>query len=327
MHVDIIIATHNRAALLDRCLSSILATGAPVEYAVTVVDNGSTDDTAAVIARLARESGGRVRGLSEALLGKSHAVNAGIAATAGPVVAFADDDQTVGPDWLPAIHRAFVEGFDFVSGPVDGEWEVPPPAWYDVRLRGAVSLCDAGRERFPQDTRNVFSGGNAAVSRDALERIGGLHTALGKIAGRFTMCEDGELLLRLKRAGCRGVYDPAMRVLHVVSRDRVSKRYFRRWHRGYGHSMALVDELHPQPVPYWFGVPRFLARRTLETVPRALRALLGGDHPGVFEQELHWWFMFGYLRGKLSARPLDPAPPLLSAERRVNGPTVREGIG
>jgi glucosyl-dolichyl phosphate glucuronosyltransferase len=236
MFVDIIIATRNRAGLLDRCLHSLLHDAAAPDFAcaITIVDNGSADETPDVIARFEHASGGRVHGLREARMGKSHAVNTALAATRGEVVAFMDDDQVVGPDWLRAIGRGFAEGFDFVSGPVYGEWEVPPPPWYDVRLRGVVSLCDYGPDRFEIGDREVFSGGNSAVTRTALERVGGLHTALGKIAGQFTLCEDGELLLRLQQAGCRGVYDPAMRVQHQVPRERISKSYFRRWHRGYG---------------------------------------------------------------------------------------------
>ncbi|MGH8711179.1 MAG: glycosyltransferase [Burkholderiales bacterium] len=317
IQIDVIIATHNRARLLDRCLRGILtaATAPEFRYAISVVDNDSTDGTSRVIAQLARESGGLVRAFGEKRLGKSFAINTGISATSGDVIAFMDDDQVAGPDWLRAIHRAFDEGFDFVTGPVHGDWEFPPPAWYDERLRGVISLCDPGPKRFELVARDVFSGGNAAVTRAAMERVGGLHTALGKIAGRSTMCEDGELLLRLKRAGFRGVYDPAMSVRHCVPSERLSRRYFRRWHRTYGFTMALIAGLHPQPVPHWFGLPRFLLRRTLESFPRMVAAQLRRDHPGVFEQELILWFMLGYLGGKLSKEQLDPAPRLLAGGR------------
>ncbi len=317
MQIDVIIATHNRARLLDRCLRSVLdAAPAPdFEYTITVVDNDSPDGTQDVIMRFARESGGRVRALSERRIGKSYAVNTALAATAGDAVALMDDDQVAGPNWLRAIRSAFDESFDFVSGPVLGDWEIAPPAWCDARLHGVVSLCDYGPDRFEMGTRDIFSGGNAAVTRAAMERVGGLHTALGKIAGRFSTCEDGELLLRLKRAGFRGVYDPAMSVRHLVPVERLSRPYFRRWHRGYGHSMALIDDLHPQPVPRWFGVPRFLVRRTIESFPRMAVAQLRGDLPGVFEQELNLWFMLGYFGGKLTNKRLDPAPPLISSGR------------
>ena len=106
----------------------------------------------------------------------------------------------------------------------------------------------------------------------------------------------------------RGVYEPRMIVAHRVPRERLTKSYFRRWHRGYGRSMALVDQLHPKPVRYWLGVPRFLIRRAAESLPRMIAARLRGDAPGAFEQELNLWFMLGFVGGKLSSSSPEPAP-------------------
>jgi glycosyltransferase involved in cell wall biosynthesis len=309
MRIDVIIATHDRAAFLEPCVRSVLASGTEldIEFTITIVDNASSDETPRAIERLMAESGGCVRGLREPRLGKSFAVNTALASTTGEVIALMDDDQIAGGEWLWAIHRTIAEGFDFVTGPVFGRWEVIQPPWYDARLRGVLSLFDGGDRRFSLDEREAFFGGNAALTRAALDRVGGFHTALGKVAGTFSMCEDCELLLRLKRAGLRGAYDPAMRVDHRVPAERVHKAYFRRWHRGYGHSMALMQSLHPLPVPRLLGVPRFLLRRAIEAAPRMLAARWRGDLPGAFEQELNLWFLLGYLGAKIRMRSPDPA--------------------
>src|SRR5262249_25518966 len=140
MRIDVIIATYNRAALLERAVRSILAARRLPEFdfAITVVDNNSTDSTREVIAGLSQESNGRARYLFEPRQGKSYAVNAAIAATDGDVIAFADDDQVMDGEWLCAIYQAFADGFDYVTGRVLGEWETEPiawPAWFDDRLR------------------------------------------------------------------------------------------------------------------------------------------------------------------------------------------------
>lgn len=303
MFIDVILASYNRAALLERAVLSLLDArrDGSFAFAVTVVDNNSSDATRAVVERLARASDGRVRYLHEARQGKSYAVNAGIAATSGEVIALADDDQEMDGEWLCAIARALRGECDYVTGRVLGAWEVAQPAWYDARLGGAVSLHDGGTEGFAhEDERAGLSGGNAALKRAALVRVGGYSTQLGKRADGFGMCEDGELLLRLRAAGMRGRYEPAMVVRHRVPAERVSKGYFRRWQRDYGASMAVLDNLHPKPVTYWRRVPRFLVRRWLEAPPRWLRARLRGDLPGAFEQELHFWFALGFLQTKLT---------------------------
>ena len=307
MLIDVIIPTFNRAALLERAVRSVLAgrRNGAFDVAVTVVDNNSTDDTAQVAARLADEfpSGGRscVRYQFEPQQGKSHAVNAALATTHGEIVALADDDQWMDSEWLNVIHATLNEGFDFVTGPVEGEWQAAPPRWYDDRLRGVLSLNSWGEQRIVyRDDESLrarsISGGNVALRRSVLERVGGgYHPELGKTADTFAMGEDSELFLRLRHAGARGLYEPRMKVLHLVPRERLTKRYFRAWHRGYGASVALLEQLHPQPVSHFCGVPRFMLRQTVEAVPKLLAARLRGDWPGSFAQELHLWFMLGFL--------------------------------
>ncbi|MBO0800905.1 MAG: hypothetical protein J2P31_18970, partial [Blastocatellia bacterium] len=204
------------------------------------------------------------------------------------------------------ICQTFIDGYDYVTGPIFGDWEIIPPAWYDYRLHGVLSLFDGGDQAVPHilaDSVHSFSGGNGAIRRDVIERIGGYNAGLGKVAGEFRMGEDCELFIRLKRAGYLGVYEPRMKVFHLIPSERVTKRYFRRWHRGYGRSAALIDTLHPELVNYWFGVPIFLLRRTAEAVPRMISAKVRGDLPGAFEHELSLWFMLGFVGYKLSNRP------------------------
>ncbi len=296
--------------MLDRAVRSILMADREQQlgFTITVVDNNSMDGTPQVVARLSEESEGKVRYLFEPRQGKSHAVNRGIAATSGNIVAFSDDDQVMGREWLKAIYQALIDGYDYVTGPVLGEWEIEQPDWYDDRLHGVLSLFHGGEERVPHGTDESvhgFSGGNGAIRRSVIEKIGGYRAGLGKLAGKLSMCEDGELFIRLKRGGYNGVYEPRMRVFHLVPSERLTKSYFRRWHRAYGNSMALIDTLHPKPVSRWFGVPRFLIRRTIETVPRMISAKLRGDMPGTFEQELNLWFMLGFIGGKLSSKSLE----------------------
>ena len=148
MQIDVIIASYNRADMLERAVRSVLAAPVPpgVAAVVTVVDNNSADATARVVKDLQTEAPTRVRYLFEKQQGKAYAVNAGLAATSGEIVALADDDQFMEADWLGVIHRAISEGFDFVTGPVDGDWQAEPPRWYDDRLRGVLSLNTWGDE-------------------------------------------------------------------------------------------------------------------------------------------------------------------------------------
>ena len=121
--VSVIVPTFNRAPLIGETIDSILAQSvAPAE--VIVVDDGSTDDTAAALARF----GPRVRYHRIENSGPSAARNAGVAIATGAWIAFCDSDDLWRPNKLerqlrlhalcPTVEYSLTD-FDEV---VSGEW-------------------------------------------------------------------------------------------------------------------------------------------------------------------------------------------------------------
>ncbi len=98
--ITVAIPTYNRAALLPRAIDSALAALAPGDE-ILVVDDGSTDDTAAVVAAYRAP----VRYLPLPHGGLAAARNAGLAHAANPLVAFLDSDDEYMPDKL-TLQRA-----------------------------------------------------------------------------------------------------------------------------------------------------------------------------------------------------------------------------
>ena len=89
MMISVVIATRDRAALLERTLDALcgqLSPGCPFE--ILVVDNGSVDATSAVVAAAAHRSHVPVVYLREEKPGKSHALNTAVAHARGDLLAF-----------------------------------------------------------------------------------------------------------------------------------------------------------------------------------------------------------------------------------------------
>lgn len=84
-----VLPTRDRAALVGQAIASALAQGDQVAMEVIVVDDGSRDDTAAVLASFGRD----IRVVRTAGAGVAAARNAGLAVARGDFVAFLDSDD------------------------------------------------------------------------------------------------------------------------------------------------------------------------------------------------------------------------------------------
>jgi N-acetylglucosaminyldiphosphoundecaprenol N-acetyl-beta-D-mannosaminyltransferase len=107
--IDVVVPTFNRAAMLERLLSSLLEQNYPAErYRVIVVDDGSTDATWPLLQKI---SAGQslVRALRAEHGGAYAARNRGWQSGRGEIVAFTDDDCVAAPGWLAAIAKGFAD--------------------------------------------------------------------------------------------------------------------------------------------------------------------------------------------------------------------------
>ncbi|HEY3883949.1 MAG TPA: glycosyltransferase, partial [Vicinamibacterales bacterium] len=278
MAVDatILIATFNRARLLDETLDSIrrLRVSSGRTWETIVVDNNSTDRTKAVVERQARDFPVPLHYVLETRQGRSSALNTGIARAAGAVIAMTDDDVQVDRGWLDAACDA-LRGADtttaYAGGPVRPLWDIAPPAWLDLTrgdLWGTIAIQDHGDRRFVyEEARKVPLGANMAARRTLFDTIGGFKPGLGRSSGRLVLGQEvPELLVRTRAAGYRGLYVPAMQVQHHIPASRLTPGYFKRWWFGKGVSRSMMERLQPvtdrgidlRRTPHVLRVPRYM---------------------------------------------------------------------
>jgi glycosyltransferase involved in cell wall biosynthesis len=103
--LSVILATYNRCDLLRRAVDSVRAQEYP-HWELVIVDDGSTDDTSALLTRLSSEDE-RIVVLAQPHRGVGAARNAGLAAATGDIICYLDDDNTMQSLWLKAVAWAF----------------------------------------------------------------------------------------------------------------------------------------------------------------------------------------------------------------------------
>ncbi len=309
---SIVIATYKRAADLRDTLASLARLQPDGPWEVIVVDNNSPDDTRQVVESAMPGFPVPLRYLFEVEQGRSPALNAGIRAAQGAIIATTDDDVRVPPDWLD---RA-AEGLDrlrcdYVGGKVLPLWGAPRPAWipnHGGKQWAVIALLDYGPEPVEFGTR-VPLGVNMAFRREAFERAGLLDPKTGRRAGTLLGQEVREWCIRARQAGVRGFYIPEMVLEHIIPADRLCKRYFRRWFFWRGISRALLYErsgldmeapeqttLNFATVPHIAGVPRYLYRRAGSNALGFVKSALRRDPVRAFDHEVWLWFFAGILK-------------------------------
>ncbi len=245
MIVTVAICTWNRCGLLRSTLARLTEIVVPrgLEWELIVVDNNSTDDTAAVIESFANRL--PLRRVLEEQMGLSNARNAAVQASRGQYILWTDDDVLVDHHWLEAMCEAFERHPDaaFFGGPIEPLFEGQPPRWLadDWRLvADAYALRDFGSQELPLTTDRLPFGANYAV-RTAEQRAHSYNPMLGRRGAQMTAGEETEVLLALLAEGCTGWWTPAASVKHFIPTQRQTEEYLRSFHEGIGRYLGERD--------------------------------------------------------------------------------------
>jgi glucosyl-dolichyl phosphate glucuronosyltransferase len=225
--ISVVVSTYNRADRLPAALDAVLDQDTAIPYEVIVVDNNSTDGTAAVLASYSERFRGRLRSAFEPRQGLSYGRNAGILLSRSPIVAFSDDDVRVAPNWIAQLCRAFDEHADiaYVGGRVLPEWLEPPPRWLTTAHWSPLALQDYGDEplRSGRERAVCLVGANLAFRRRVFDRVGLFTPSLGRVKDGIGSTEDHEMQLRVWGSGMHGLYAPSVVAVADVTPDRLRK--------------------------------------------------------------------------------------------------------
>ena len=216
--VTVVICTHNRAILLERCLQALQN----VEYeavATIIVDSAPTSNAAWILSQRYKTDY-----VASPMKGLSRARNIGARAAHCDIIAFLDDDMVPDQGWLRALAARFADGrVAAVTGPV---LPLQARAVGAEQLRHMLQSCSWGPAAFEicSDSpswfeRANFGGvgdGNFALRRNVFGRFVEFEEGLGRGATIDTS-EEHYLFFGLLSLRYRVGYEPRAIVFHPVS--------------------------------------------------------------------------------------------------------------
>lgn len=233
--ISVVICTQNRASALRETLASLAKVH--VRHAwqaeLLVVDNGSTDDTAAVV-REAKLPNLAVNYFFEPHKGKSNALNAALARTKGDLLLFTDDDVTVAENWMEQWVTAFAQlGCDAAVGKITLAPHLVRP-WMNRRHMWWLACPDAQPTATPE-----LIGANMALRRGVLQRVPGYDPELGP--GALGLGEEALFGGQLVAAGFKIGYAERAAVVHAPDASRLKRRDWLDLARKHGRQEAYIE--------------------------------------------------------------------------------------
>ena len=226
--ISFIVPAFNEEAELPRTLRAIHSAAAGYEYEIVVVNDGSTDATAAI----GQQFGARVISIDRRQIAAAR--NAGARAARGDVFIFVDADTRIGPEHVRGALHALSDGFAGGSGRLAFDGEIPP--WGKVMFHVFSTLyfgLNLGAGAFLFTTREIFftvSGFDEIYF--AGEEV--FFTVAVKRLGKFTLLREPAITSgrKLRMYSCWKIFGRLLSLLFHGPRGVMSRKKLDMWYGG-----------------------------------------------------------------------------------------------
>ena len=262
-----------------------------------MVDDGSPDDTAALVAPLVHA--GRIRYMRQANAGMSAARNAGAALATNEYMLFLDDDDLLVPNalaWLTDEIERYPE-VAFVYGDAVLFSGAAPPPIEDAPDAATVPADLTVFLLFNQ----IGSPGQVLLRRDAFE-------AVGRWRNQFTNAEDWDLWLKLlTRYPARGAQRPVL--AYRLHEQNASRNVVGKYNSSFNIARLHLAELSPDrrrvvQVFSYGRLRRYHAPRLIDMARAAVREHRWARAGAAVRTWARAWAMDGAARVALKAQLL-----------------------
>ena len=296
--VSIVIPTYNRAVMLRNILTCMAGqeTDGAFTFEVLVIDDASSDDTAAVVQEISEQAAVPVRYLLEEGKGYTRVLNRAVAEFRGEWLAFFDDDQMTHSTWLKQLLAVGVEqGVDMVGGPV--LLDLPESV-----LAGIGPVCrdlygESPEVRKPQmfvEMPPLPSGGNRLVRRLVFEQIGTFDEKM------LTGGCDRDFLLRAVAAGITTGWAPDAAGKHLILPERITYTHIKWYSLQWGCSFAYIDWKRLGALQTILSSIGRVGQALLINFPLMVAARLTNNHSETLDRQALLWRAVGYTRKTLN---------------------------
>lgn len=226
-----------------------------IAWEVIVVDNNSTDETAAVVRQFQRDWP-ELRYAFEPKQGATYARQRGVKLSRSPLIGFLDDDNLPSAIWVNQAVKFLREHpqAGIIGSHIRGQFDSELPKDFD-RIAPFLALIDRGSQPlfYAPEKKVLPPGAGMVVRRHAwVENVPDNPVLGGRTKDSMLTGEDMETTLHIQQAGWEVWYNPAMRVEHKIPAQRLTHDYLHDLMRGIGLSRyrtRMLSVKKPQKYP------------------------------------------------------------------------------
>jgi glycosyltransferase involved in cell wall biosynthesis len=221
------------------------------DFEVIIIDNGSTDNTKAMV----ESYGSHIKNICyfyDEKPGLHIGRHRGLKESKSELLVYADDDIEGFPTWLEGVWESFQNAnVVLVGGKNVPRWENEPPYWiYEMWMNrgryghalGYLSILDFGNNIIEIDPNYVW-GCNFSVRKKIIIEAKGFHPD-GFPRNMIKYRGDGETYISqyIKKHNYKAVYNPKASVYHFVPKNRMTLDYFckRAFNQGVSDSFSDI---------------------------------------------------------------------------------------
>jgi glucosyl-dolichyl phosphate glucuronosyltransferase len=248
--VSIVICSHSRSADVAECLRALIPQIC-ARAEVILVDSASDPKNRAEMEKLATLYQA-VKLIRVDQPGLSLARNRGVSLAVADWVVFLDDDTTPFPDWLEKLVAVMADAPPaqaVIGGAIYPRWPDGMSGEHlSKRWKMFLSLAEADKPGSVTDGFAV-NGANYAIRRRVLLDIGGFSERLGRVGSSLISGDDSHVTKKVLDAGLRAGFDPAFKVYHKISRERLKISWILRRTFWEGFSEMRIFRSRDLPLP------------------------------------------------------------------------------
>jgi glycosyltransferase involved in cell wall biosynthesis len=280
--VSVIICSHNGATRLPATLAHLKVQKPPmVPWEVLLIDNASTDATAAVARSCWQNGPVPLHVIEEPRLGLRYARERGLAEANYAFLGFVDDDNWVANDWVCTAYEVMSSDASLgaLGGILTPAHEVPLPDWFENLHSSYAILTDRDFKQI-REPFLYLTGAGLCLRKEAWEELiqnGFSLNLTDRLGKRLLAGGDTELTMLLRLNGWKLQIDPRLRLQHFMPGHRLRWSYARRLLRDHSESWVLLDAYSERSLSSPPGFRRWLSER--------------------------WWYQFGSSLSSIASQP------------------------